>query len=63
MIIITRTPGESICIGDSIIVQVTKADVGQVRLGIKAPKDVAIHRQEIYDKIQAGVPNPKDLVE
>ena len=56
MIIITRTPGECIRIGEHIIVQVTKADIGQVRLGITAPKDVAIHRQEIYDRIQAGVP-------
>jgi len=63
MIEIELEQGQSIRIGDHIIVQLTKIDVGQVRLGITAPRDVAIHRQEIYEKIQAGVPNPKDQLE
>lgn len=63
MIEIELEQGQSIRIGDHIIVQLTKVDVGQVRLGITAPRDVAIHRQEIYEKIQAGVPNPKDQLE
>jgi carbon storage regulator len=52
MLILTRKLGESINIGDEIKVTVLECQGKQVRLGIVAPKDVQVHRKEIYDKIQ-----------
>lgn len=53
MLILTRRIGETLCIGDDIEVTVLDVKGGQVRLGIHAPKDVAVHREEIYRRIQA----------
>ena len=53
MLILTRHIGESICIGDDINVMVLAVHGRQIRLGIDAPKDVSVHREEIYQKIQA----------
>lgn len=53
MLILTRKAGEVLVIGDEIEVTVLGVRGQQVRLGIKAPKDVSVHRQEIYDKIQS----------
>lgn len=53
MLILTRKVGEVLVIGDEIEVTVLGVRGQQVRLGIKAPKDVSVHRQEIYDKIQS----------
>jgi carbon storage regulator len=50
--------GESITIGDSIRVTVLGQHGRQVRIGVEAPNDVAIHREEIHLRIQAGVPKP-----
>ena len=52
MLILTRKLGESITIGDSIKVSVLGIRGRQVRLGIDAPSDVVVHREEIYVKIQ-----------
>lgn len=52
MLILTRKLGESINIGDEIKVTVLECQGKQVRLGIIAPKNVQVHREEIYDKIQ-----------
>lgn len=52
MLILTRKLGESITIGDSIRVSVLGIRGRQVRLGIDAPSDVIVHREEIYVKIQ-----------
>ena len=52
MLILTRKLGESITIGDSIRVSVLGIRGRQVRLGIEAPSDVVVHREEIYVKIQ-----------
>lgn len=52
MLIVTRRSGESINIGDDILVTVLGVKGNQVRVGISAPKDVAVHRDEIYRKIQ-----------
>ena len=52
MLILTRKLGESITIGDSIRVSVLGIRGRQVRLGIDAPSDVVVHREEIYVKIQ-----------
>ena len=52
MLILTRKLGESITIGDNIRVSVLGIRGRQVRLGIDAPSDVVVHREEIYVKIQ-----------
>ncbi|SNB47031.1 carbon storage regulator CsrA [Geobacter sp. DSM 9736] len=52
MLILTRKLGESIAIGDRIIVRVVEVKGGQVRLGIEAPQEMRILREEIYQKVQ-----------
>lgn len=52
MLILTRKTNESLLIGDDVEITVLSVRGGQVKLGVKAPKDVAVHRQEIYQRIQ-----------
>jgi carbon storage regulator len=52
MLILTRKLGERITIGDDIIITLLEIKGSQVKLGIKAPKSVSIHRQEIYERIR-----------
>lgn len=52
MLIIGRRVGEGFMIGDNVEVIVLTNRLGQVRLGIKAPKEVAVHRNEVYKRIQ-----------
>jgi carbon storage regulator len=52
MLILTRRIGEAICIGDEVEVRVLGIKGGQIRLGIVAPKDIPVHREEIYERIQ-----------
>lgn len=54
MLVLSRKKFESVIIGDNIKVQVVEIQPGQIRLGIEAPKDVTVHREEIYEDIQAG---------
>lgn len=53
MLILTRRVGETVTINDDVRVTVLGVKGNQVRLGITAPKDVAVHREEVYDRIQA----------
>jgi carbon storage regulator len=52
MLVLTRKPGQSIMIGDGVEVQVLSVAGEKVRLGITAPRDVSIFRNEVYDRIE-----------
>ena len=52
MLILTRRVGETLKIGDNVNVTVLGVKGNQVRIGVDAPRDVAVHREEIYDRIQ-----------
>lgn len=56
MLILTRKVGETFIIGDDIRITVCSVRNGQVRIGIEAPKDVSIHRKEVYERIQREEP-------
>lgn len=53
MLILTRRVGETLMIGDEVTVTVLSVKGNQVRIGVNAPKSVAVHREEIYQRIQA----------
>ena len=53
MLILTRKVGETLMVGSDVTVTVMAVHGNQVRIGINAPKDVEVHREEIYDRVQA----------
>jgi carbon storage regulator len=52
MLILTRRVGETLMIGDDVTVTVLGVKGNQVRIGVNAPKDVSVHREEIYERIK-----------
>jgi carbon storage regulator len=68
MLVLGRRPGENIRIGDDIKVIVLEVRGGQIKLGIEAPLEISVHREEIYERIQrqnrrAASTAPADLTE
>ena len=57
MLILTRRVGETVMIGENITVTVLGVKGNQVRVGVNAPRDVAVHREEIYERIKREGPN------
>ena len=54
MLILTRKVGETLMVGDEVTVTVLGIKGNQVRIGINAPREVSVHREEIYERIKAG---------
>ena len=54
MLILTRRMGETLMIGDEVTVTVYGVSGDQIKPGIRAPREVAVHREEIYERIKAG---------
>ncbi|MDT8397439.1 MAG: carbon storage regulator CsrA [Pseudomonadales bacterium] len=52
MLILTRRVGETLMVGDDVTITVLGVKGNQVRIGVNAPKEVAVHREEIYDRIR-----------
>ena len=55
MLVLTRKAGESIVVGDEIVVTVLEIRGGQVRLGVEAPRDVSVYRSEVQAQVDDGV--------
>ncbi|HCY13027.1 MAG TPA: carbon storage regulator [Gammaproteobacteria bacterium] len=63
MLILTRRVGETLNIGNEIQVTVLGIRGNQVRIGVNAPKDVAVHREEIFQRIQQGYDPDQEVLE
>ena len=67
MLVLTRRPGESIMVGKDIVITVIEIKGGQVRIGIDAPRDVQVHREEVYEQVRqeniAAVASARDALD
>jgi len=61
MLILTRRVGESLIIGDDIIINILGVNGNQIRIGVKAPKEISVHREEIYNRIQSEKADDKTI--
>ena len=52
MLVLTRRPGESVMVGDDVVITVLDVRGDVVRLGIKAPRSIQVHREEVYQELQ-----------
>ncbi|HMD01947.1 MAG TPA: carbon storage regulator CsrA [Candidatus Baltobacteraceae bacterium] len=59
MLVLTRKPNQAIVIGDDVRIVIVSVDRDQVRLGIEAPREVTVHRAEIYEEIARGGERPE----
>ena len=56
MLVMSRKVGERIVIADNIVVTVLESQQGRIRIGVDAPRTVAVHRQEVYDRLKSENP-------
>lgn len=61
MLILTRRVGESLIIGDDIVINILGVKGNQIRIGVNAPKEISVHREEIYIRIQAEKADDKSI--
>lgn len=54
MLVLTRRSGESVMVGDEVVITVLEVRGDVIRLGIRAPRDIQVHREEIYRELQAA---------
>ena len=52
MLILTRKVGEKLMVGNDVIVTIVGVKANQVRIGVNAPKDLTVHRQEVYERLR-----------
>lgn len=60
MLVLSRKTGESLMIGDNIVVTILNAGQNQVRIGIRAPQEIAVHREEIYLRLEMEANSSSD---
>lgn len=56
MLVLSRKPGESIIIGGRVVVKIIRVDEGGIKIGIEAPPNVSVHREEIQARVEATKP-------